>query len=305
MKITQQKLQQLIRESIFKRIRMFGKKEETKADIPDEIASDFGDGEEKDIVDDFEIEDENDESLTPMEISRRQALQYAAALAAGGLALSNLDLGSPGNSNVLPKEEFRALARSMLGEFYDLFELDFENNVAFYADPEFEIRLEPRDEYHGADDMDEIDWMIISYGNIYADDHKSQYLHNARFFDSYQNAEDYIRETLISLDYEINNAKDENTLRQNARKELGLGQYEKEFVFSREYDGCLIMNYGSKVRHVYRHRARFEMQTQIKQNGMWETVEHIPHRMTAMGQSAMEEAINNTLDVYQEYNLKE
>ena len=50
MKITQQKLQQLIRESIFK--RMFGKKEKTKADIPDEIASDFGDGKVVDQVED-------------------------------------------------------------------------------------------------------------------------------------------------------------------------------------------------------------------------------------------------------------
>ena len=77
MKITERKLQQLIRESIFKRI--FGKKEKevvkTKEELPPEIASDFGGGE---IVDDFIIDDESGEGF---ETNRRSFIKGTAAIA--------------------------------------------------------------------------------------------------------------------------------------------------------------------------------------------------------------------------------
>ena len=86
MKLTEQRLQQLIRESIFKRI--FGKKEKvvkTKEALPEtippEIASDFGGGE---IGDDFIIDDEKDDSSG---ISRRDFIKGAVGVA-GGLALA-------------------------------------------------------------------------------------------------------------------------------------------------------------------------------------------------------------------------
>ena len=81
MRLTEQRLQQLIRESIFKRI--FGKKqskEETKEELPPEIASDFGGGE---IVDDFIIDDE---PVSNLEINRRKFLKGTAAVAGAAAA---------------------------------------------------------------------------------------------------------------------------------------------------------------------------------------------------------------------------
>ena len=288
MKITEQKLQQLIRESIFKRI--FGKKEKTKTDIPDEIASDFGGGSE-DVVDDFNSEDNSDESLTPIEISRRKAIKIGAGLAAGGLALSNLDLGSSESSNDLPNEEFRVLAKSMLGEFYDLFNIDFKNHSASYKENEFEVTFRPNhpNDIKEADDLGEIQWTITVYGIANEDGIQHHYELGMRSFESYQSAEDWIMKNLISVGYDIKNGKKASVLRENAKKPLGLGRFESLFSFSSEYGGCLIFEPIAGCRHVYRYRmTRFEMESQIKQNGQYITVSQTPHRMTAQGNSEME-----------------
>jgi hypothetical protein len=152
MKITNQRLQQLIRESIFKRI--FGKKEKTRANIPDEIASDFGGGKETEIVDDFEIEDDSDKSILNKKIKRREALKYAAGLAAGGLALSQ------SNIRGITSGEFDSMCRVMFGEYYDFFVINVENQTAIWEDKDFKIDFRETDEYHGAGETDVPDWML-------------------------------------------------------------------------------------------------------------------------------------------------
>lgn len=297
MRLTEKKLQQLIRESIFKRI--FGKKEKTKSDIPDEIASDFGGGEEKDIVDDFEIEDDS-KNMLDKEISRRQAIKAGAGIAAASLVLPQfIGDSTPTDSNILPPGEFRALCRKMLGEFYDLFELNFEHNVASYDDPDFEMRIEPTDEYYGRDEP----WTVITYGRTNNRNLDNQTIQGTEFFDSYESAEHYVRETLTKLNFNIADAKKASILRQHAKKTNDLGKYEDQFNFSSEYGGCLVMSYGDKVRYIYKKTEVFKMDTQIKIRGEWKIVERTTGKTTWERNSNMESVINNTLELYKKYNL--
>ena len=116
MKITQQKLQQLIRESIFK--RMFGKKEKTKAGIPDEIASDFGGGKE-DIVDDFNAEQDDSDDNEGFNIKRRE---LAKAAVAGSAAVAGLKASGVGSSNLLRQslETYTGISMDVHVEMYGL-----------------------------------------------------------------------------------------------------------------------------------------------------------------------------------------